>query len=54
MPERSRIRADSIVDAQRNTMRALNSIACLVWASMMRTPVARPVLRSYSTLCTTL
>ncbi len=48
------MRADSIVEAQRKTIRALNSSACLVCASTTRTPVARPLRRSKVMLCTTL
>src|SRR5213594_2129475 len=47
-------RIDSIVDAQRKTMRDVNSVSWRVSALMTRTPVARPSLGSYSTSATML
>jgi hypothetical protein len=50
----SRIRDDSIADAQRKTTRASNTVSCIVTASITRTPRARPRLGSYNTSATTL
>src|SRR5688572_16622598 len=52
--ELSSSRTDSIVDAQRNTRRAVYSVSCRVRALITRTPRALPRLASYSTCDTTL
>src|SRR5215208_4262649 len=52
--ELSSNRTDSIVDAQRKTMRAVYSLLSIVCASTMRTPRARLRLGSYNTSATTL
>src|SRR5690349_10480009 len=52
--EFKRIRADSILEAHKNTTFARNSMEALVLESMTCTPVARRVFESKLTLCTTL
>src|SRR4051812_14217028 len=52
--ELRRRRTDSIVDAQRNTRRAVNSVDSSVFASITRTPDARDFFGSNSISATTL
>src|SRR3954468_8472819 len=52
--ELSRSRTDSMVDAQQNTMREVNTVSWRVRVSMTRTPVARAFFGSYRISATTL
>src|SRR5258705_13170012 len=52
--ELSSRRTDSMVDAQRKTIRPVYSVSCRVMASITRTPRARLCFGSYNTSATTL